>query len=133
MDLSSCMSVYTTIAVFGAFLPQLASSLHLPWLNYVASFITGFFLSVPYASLDLVIMDLCNSVNVNRALSLTSLLSQVAAALAGYPVHFFFTHVCSFYYTPFVLSILLGVASLCLWKVHYSMKTMKDSQKEKNE
>lgn len=127
------MSTYTTLAMLGAYLPQLASSFRLPWLNYLASFITGFFLSVPYASLDLVIMDACTTVNVNRALSLTSLLSQVAAALAGYPVHFFFTHFCSFYYTPIVLSLLLGVASLCLWNVHYSMKSMKDSQKEKNE
>lgn len=130
VDLSLVMSVYITCSLFGSILPQIASSLHLPWLNYVASFVSGFFISVPYASLDLVIMDICTTVKVSRALSLTSLLSQVAAAVAGYPVYQFFTHICSFRYTPIVLTCLLVSACVCLWTI-YSIKS--SVKKEKND
>lgn len=122
------MSIYTTLAIFTTLLPQLASFLHLPWLFYISSFCSGFFLSVPYASLDLVLMDLCTHVRVNRALSLTSLLSQIAAAVAGYPVYSFFTHLCSFHYTPLVLTLLLCIAGCCLWSIYWITRPTKEKR-----
>lgn len=130
VDLSLIMSCYTSFALLGSILPQIASAVHMPWLNYIASFLSGFFISVPYASLDLVLMDLCTTVKISRVLSLTSLLSQIAAAVAGYPVYQFLTHVCHFKYTPIVLTCLLGCACICLWTI-FAIKS--STKKEKSD
>ena len=80
----------------------------------VASAFIGFFLSVPYALMEMVIMRECGRFSVSRMLSLASLNTQLAATVAGYPASRFFLAVCGFEAAPLVEAGLLGVAAMCL-------------------
>ena len=51
----------------------------------MASAIIGFFLSVPYALMEMVIMRECGRFSVSRMLSVASLNTQLAGTVAGYP------------------------------------------------
>lgn len=112
-NLASVMAVYLTAATLFVALPMTKR----PMLYYASSLLTGFFLSVPYASLELVLMDVCTSFNLNRVLSVVSLCGQVAAALAGYPTSLLFSHLCPFEYAPLVQAAVLVVACFCIWIV----------------
>lgn len=105
------------LSVFAVFLPQIAAFFQIHWLFLLASFLSGLFLSVPYASLELVFMELCVKTNISRVLSMVSLSSQIAGAVAGYPVNLFFTRVCSFEWAPVVQASLLCFATGCLWSI----------------
>lgn len=128
-NLASVMAIYLTIATLFVALPMTKQ----PMLYYASSLLTGFFLSVPYASLELVLMDVCTSFNLNRVLSIVSLCSQVAAALAGYPTSLFFSHLCSFEYAPLVQTAVLAVACCCIWMVVALKKDDAEKRKEKEE
>ena len=79
----------------------------------IASAFIGFFLSVPYALMEMVIMRECGRFSVSRMLSLASLNTQLAATVAGYPASRFLA-VCGFEEAPLVEAGLLGVAAMCL-------------------
>lgn len=79
----------------------------------IASAFIGFFLSVPYALMEMVIMRECGRFGVSRMLSLASLNTQLAATVAGYPASRFLA-VCGFEEAPLVEAGLLGVAAMCL-------------------
>ena len=123
-DLAKVMAFYLTFATLFISLPLS----QVPILYYFSSLVTGFFLSVPYASLELVVMDICASFNINRVLSIMSLFSQVAAAVAGYPTSLFFSQWCSFKLAPAVQGILLVIASCCMWLVVIIKKPMKEKE-----
>ena len=80
----------------------------------MASAIIGFFLSVPYALMEMVIMRECGRFSVSRMLSLASLNTQLAATVAGYPASRFFQAVSGFEAAPVVEAGMLGMATMCL-------------------
>ena len=128
-NLAKVMAVYLTISTLFVALPMTKQ----PLLYYASSLLTGFFLSVPYASLELVLMDVCTTFNLNRVLSIVSLCSQVAAALAGYPTSLFFSHFCPFEYAPLVQAGVLVAACCCIWLVVVIKNGETEKEKEKEE
>ena len=112
------ISVVIVIYVAGALLAMLLQILcgvnHAVSLYYVSSFLCGFFMAIPYASMDLVVMDMCSYFRVNHVLSLMSLNSQVAAALAGYPTSVLLKDGIGFGRVPAFLSVILGSVLLCM-------------------
>ena len=126
------MTRYVAGALISIALQTLSATLPDPWgcgLYYVAATLTGFCIAVPYASMELVMMDLCGHFAVNRVLSVTSLNTQLAAALAGYPTSLLLKRWLGLKRTPlFLLCVLLvvltGLTVIC---------TLCEREKEKTE
>ena len=113
-DLSGVMVIYVAGALLAMLLQVLCGINPAAWLYYVSSFLSGFFMAIPYASMELVVMDVCNHFHVNHVLSLMSLNSQVAAALAGYPTSVLLKDGIGFERVPVFLSAILGTVLLCM-------------------
>ena len=108
------MVIYVTGALLAMLLQILCGVNHAVSLYYVSSFLCGFFVAIPYASMELVVMDMCSYFRVNHVLSLMSLNSQVAAALAGYPTSVLLKDGIGFGMVPAFLSVILGSVLLCM-------------------
>ena len=67
--------------------------------------------------MEMAIMGECSYFKPNRALSLASLNTQAAAAVAGYPVSVVFKWLGSYRFAPLFEAGLVAVATLCLWVV----------------
>ena len=113
-DLSVVMVIYVAGALLAMLLQILCGVNHAVSLYYVSSFLCGFFMAIPYASMELVVMDMCSYFRVNHVLSLMSLNSQVAAALAGYPTSVLLKDGIGFGRVPAFLSVILGSVLLCM-------------------
>ena len=111
------ISIYTVLAVVSLLLTQLAASVHSVTLYYVSSLLSGFFIAVPYAMMEMAIMGECSYFKPNRALSLASLNTQAAAAVAGYPVSVVFKWLGSYRFALLLEVGLVAVATFCLWVV----------------
>ena len=126
------MMRYVAGALISIALQALSATLPGTWgcgLYYVAATLTGFCIAVPYASMELVMMDLCGHFAVNRVLSMASLNTQLAAALAGYPTSLLLKRWLGLKRTPlFLLCVLLvvltGLTVIC---------TLCEREKEKTE
>ena len=113
-DLSVVMVIYVAGALLAMLLQILCGVNHAVSLYYVSLFLSGFFMAIPYASMELVVMDMCSYFRVNHVLSLMSLNSQVAAALAGYPTSVLLKDGIGFGMVPAFLSVILGSVLLCM-------------------
>ena len=130
--LSRLMMRYVAGALISIALQALSAILPDPWgcgLYYVAATLTGFCIAVPYASMELVMMDLCGHFAVNRVLSMASLNTQLAAALAGYPTSLLLKRWLGLKRTPLFLAcvllvVLTGLTVIC---------TLCEREKEKTE
>ena len=126
------MTRYVAGALISIALQTLSATLPDPWgcgLYYVAATLTGFCIAVPYASMELVMMDLCGHFAVNRMLSVASLNTQLAAALAGYPTSLLLKRWLGLKRTPLFLAcvllvVLTGLTVIC---------TLCEREKEKTE
>ena len=126
------MTRYVAGALISIALQTLSATLPDPWgcgLYYVAATLTGFCIAVPYASMELVMMDLCGHFAVNRVLSMASLNTQLAAALAGYPTSLLLKRWLGLKRTPLFLAcvllvVLTGLTVIC---------TLCEREKEKTE
>ena len=126
------MTRYVAGALISIALQTLSATLPDPWgcgLYYVAATLTGFCIAVPYASMELVMMDLCGHFAVNRVLSMASLNKQLAAALAGYPTSLLLKRWLGLKRTPLFLAcvllvVLTGLTVIC---------TLCEREKEKTE
>ena len=126
------MMRYVAGALISIALQTLSATLPDPWgcgLYYVAATLTGFCIAVPYASMELVMMDLCGHFAVNRVLSMASLNTQLAAALAGYPTSLLLKRWIGLKRTPLFLAcvllvVLTGLTVIC---------TLCEREKEKTE
>ena len=126
------MTRYVAGALISIALQTLSATLPDPWgcgLYYVAATLTGFCIAVPYASMELVMMDLCGHFAVNRVLSMASLNMQLAAALAGYPTSLLLKRWLGLKRTPLFLAcvllvVLTGLTVIC---------TLCEREKEKTE
>lgn len=126
------MTRYVAGALISIALQTLSATLPDPWgcgLYYVAATLTGFCIAVPYASMELVMMDLCGHFAVNRVLSMSSLNTQLAAALAGYPTSLLLKRWLGLKRTPLFLAcvllvVLTGLTVIC---------TLCEREKEKTE
>ena len=82
-------------------------------------------------------MKECSYFKPNRALSLASLNTQAAAAVAGYPISEVFKWMGSFRYAIVLEAGLVVVATACLWIVLFlnrqelPMENGKEKEKEK--
>ena len=131
-SLPRLMTRYVAGALISIALQALSAILPDTWgcgLYYVAATLTGFCIAVPYASMELVMMDLCGHFAVNRVLSVTSLNTQLAAALAGYPTSLLLKRWLGLERTPlFLLCVLMvvltGLTVIC---------TLCEREKEKTE
>ena len=111
------LSFYTVLAVVSLLLTQVAASMQSVSLYYIASLLSGFFIAVPYAMMEMAIMGECSYFKPNRALSLASLNTQAAAAVAGYPVSVVFNWLGSYRSAPLLEAGLVVAATCCLWMV----------------
>ena len=113
------LSIYSFLAMIATALPQLASLWNTPWLYYIASGLSGFFLSVPYSMMEMLIMQECHHFKPGRVLGLASLNTQAAAAVAGYPVSLLFRYICPFRLAPLLEASFVLFAVVCLQCVKY--------------
>ena len=108
------LSFCSFIAIIATALPQLASLGNKQWLYYVASGLSGFFLSIPYSMMELLIMQECHHFRPSRVLGFASLNTQIAAAVAGYPVSLLFRSLCPFRLAPLLEASFVLLAVVCL-------------------
>ncbi|KAK8793237.1 hypothetical protein WA588_006204 [Blastocystis sp. NMH] len=104
---------YLLCSIVAIFLLLLATQLRSEKGVLVASAIIGFFLSVPYALMEMVIMRECGRFSVSRMLSVASLNTQLAGTVAGYPAGRLL-QLTGFEAAPAVEAGMLGVATMCL-------------------
>lgn len=131
------ISLYAFLSIFAILLVQLSANVHSIPLYYLASLLSGFFISIPYAMMEMVIMKECSYFKPNRALSLASLNTQAAAAVAGYPISLVFNWMGSFRYAIVLEAGLVIIATACLWIVlllnRQEMFVEKENGKEKED
>lgn len=108
-----CIVRYLLCSIVAIFLLLLATQLRSEKGVLVASAIIGFFLSVPYALMEMVIMRECGRFSVSRMLSVASLNTQLAGTVAGYPAGRLL-QLTGFEAAPAVEAGMLGVATMCL-------------------
>ena len=126
------MTRYVAGALISIALQALSATLPDTWgcgLYYAAATLTGFCIAVPYASMELVMMDLCGHFAVNRVLSVASLNTQLAAALAGYPTSLLLKRWIGLERTPLFLACVLVVVLATLTMIC----TLCEREKEKTE
>ena len=133
------ISLYAFLSIFSILLVQLSANVHSIPLYYLASLLSGFFISIPYAMMEMVIMKECSYFKPNRALSLASLNTQAAAAVAGYPISLVFEWMGSFRYAIVLEAGLVVIATACLWidlllnRQEVSVENGKENGKEKED
>ena len=132
LTLPHLMTLYVAGALTALALQALSAILPGMWgcgVYYAASTLMGFCIAVPYASMELVMMDVCGHFAVNRVLSLASLNTQLAAALAGYPTSLLLKRWIGLERIPLFLMCVLLLVLVCM----ITVCTLCDREKEKTE
>ena len=110
---------YLVCSIVSIFLLLLATHFGSEKWTILASAFIGFFLSVPYALMEMVILRECGRFRGSRMLSVASLNTQLAATMAGYPASRLFDWLRGFEKAPWVEAGMLGVAAMSVASVRW--------------